>query len=102
MVMAKRDDLSVVDAVHRELDAIAKRDKDLARSGFAASALALAATLDDPKNSATSKSMCARSLLDALDRLRELAPDEEKKDGLDELVARRAKKLSRGAKAASK
>jgi len=96
-----RKALTVVDAVQSELDQLAKRDKSLAVSGFAASALALARALDDPDNSATSKSMCARSLLDVLDRLRELAPTEEKDDQLDELVARRAKRLARGAKAAN-
>jgi hypothetical protein len=54
---------------------------------LAASALSLARELDDPRNSATSKSMCAKTLLEILDRLRALhrAPDE-----LDELRALRA------------
>lgn len=94
--------LSVVDAVHRELDQIAKRDPDLALSGYAATAIALARDLDDPSSSATSKSMCARSLSDALDRLRELAPAEEKEDELDKLRNSRAKRLTRGTKATNK
>jgi hypothetical protein len=94
-------DLTVADAVERELARIAKLDKELARGPYAASILALARELDDPENSATSKSMCARSLLDTLDRLRELAPSEEKDDQVDELVNRRRRKLAGGAKAAS-
>src|SRR4051794_21630964 len=89
----------VVDAVQRDLAAIAKLDKDLARSGLAASALALAKELDNPENSATSKSMCARALTEQLDHLRELAPDEEKGDKLDDLSARRAARLAGSAKA---
>jgi hypothetical protein len=100
MVMAQRKPLTVVDAVHDELDAIAKLDADLARSGFAASALALAQALDDPENSATSKSMCARALLDALDRLRELAPEEKKDGKVDEISERRATRRRRAAAAA--
>jgi hypothetical protein len=89
----------VVDAVQRDLAAIAKLDKGLARSGLAASALALAKELDNPENSATSKSMCARALTEQLDHLRELAPDEEKGDKLDDLSARRAARLAGSAKA---
>lgn len=90
--------LTVAVAVERDLKALG--DEDLAQSGLAASALALARALDDTGNSATSKSMCARSLLDTLDRLRELAPDKKEDDALDELRSRRAARLAGGAKAA--
>ena len=60
-----------------------------ARSGLAMAALALAREIDAPTNSATSKSMCARSLLDTLDRLRELTPPAQEADGLDDLARRR-------------
>jgi hypothetical protein len=83
---------TVVAAVQRDLDAIAKADKALAESSLAATALALAAELDDPNNSATSKSMCAGRLLDAMSLLRELTPEGEEQDGLDDLSARRAKR----------
>lgn len=84
-------------ALERELAALAKRDKQLAESALAASALRLAEELDDPDNSATSKSMCARALTETMDRLRELAPDEEKKDSLDELSRRRETRIARSA-----
>lgn len=67
---------------------------EMSKSGLAALALTLAREVDSPGNSATSKSMCARVLFDALERLRELAPVEEKADGLDDLVARRAARLA--------
>jgi hypothetical protein len=81
--------VSVVDAVRRDLNRL---DKEYAESGLAASALALAAEIDDSANSATSKSMCARALLDTMNRLRELAPEKPKKDRVDELSKRRAKR----------
>lgn len=89
---------SVVDAVGRDLAAIAKVDDELARSALAALALELARQIDNVGNSATSKSMCAGQLRDTLDRLRELMPKSADKDDLDELSARRAARLaSRGA-----
>lgn len=90
-----------VAGVERDLAAIAKRDPELAKSGLAASALALAREMDDD-NSATSKSMCARALLDTLDRLRQLAPAKEEKDGVDELSARRAARRQGKRRAAAK
>lgn len=83
---------TVVEAVGRDLAALG--DDALAESALAAAALALARELDDPSNSATSKSMCARALLDTLNRLRELAPEDEEEDGVDELRARRAARLA--------
>lgn len=67
---------------------------ELAQSALAAAAMTLGASLDDPRNSATSKSMCAKALLDILDRLRDLAPGDEEADELDELNARRAERLA--------
>ena len=86
---------SVEEAVQRDIAAIARRDSSLASSALAATALSMARELDDKGNSATSKSMCAARLLDTLDRLRELAPEEETKDNLDDLSARRAARLAR-------
>ncbi len=85
---------SVIDAAEREVEAIRDRDSDLADSALAASAVALAYEIANPYNSATSKSMCAREMRDTLDRLRELAPEERKADDLDDLAARRAKRLA--------
>lgn len=95
---AEDEPLTVAAAVQADLDEIGQRDPALARSGLAASALSLAREMDD-KNSATSKSMCARALREALDRLRELAPAERKKDKVDELSTRRKARLARSAAA---
>ena len=80
------------DAVRRDIDAIGEREPEVAGSGLAALALSLAREMDDPGNSATSKSMCARALADALDRLRELAP-ERKESPLEAIKARRERRL---------
>lgn len=82
--------MSVLDAVDRDLAKVAKVAPDLAESGLAALAREMASQLDDVSNSATSKSMCAARLIDALERLRELTPEGDEKDGVDELNARRA------------
>lgn len=85
---------AVTAAVERDLERLRARSPELADSALAASVVALARELDAPKNSATSKSMCARALIDALDRLRELAPPEREEDGLDELASRRTARRS--------
>src|SRR4029077_15526050 len=82
---------SVTEAVVLDLEELAERDPILARSAQAATAIALARELDS-ENSATSKSMCARALSETMDRLRELAPAEQKKDGVDDLSATREKR----------
>lgn len=87
--------MTVEESTQRDLDAIAKRDEALAESAIAASALAMARELDNASNSATSKAMCAKALREAMDRLRELAPEVEKSDDLDELSRRRSKRLGR-------
>lgn len=87
--------LTVVEAVERDLKEIAALDSDLARSGHAAAALALARELDDPANSATSKSMCAKALNETLDKLRALAPPTKEADRVDDLAARRTERLAR-------
>lgn len=63
-------------------------------SALGAVALALAREVDAAGNSATSKSMCARALVETLDRLRGLVPAEESADGLDELASRRAARVA--------
>jgi hypothetical protein len=70
-------------AVKADIALIAAADARLAASGLSASALALAREIDEPGNSATSKSMCAKALMDALDRLRELAPPQTKETELE-------------------
>lgn len=79
----------VVAAVEKELAALRKRDKDLADSATAAGALAMAFELDNPHNSATSKSMCRKQLAEALEELRDRAPAEKKGDSVDDLADRR-------------
>jgi hypothetical protein len=74
---------------------LAAEHPELAQGALAASALALAREIDTPGNSATSKSMCAKALLDTLDRLRELAPSDAGDDRLDELATRRAARTAR-------
>lgn len=87
--------LAVVEAAEREVAAIRQRDPGLADSALAASAVALAYEIANPYNSATSKSMCAREMRDTLDRLRELAPEEDHADSLDELKQRRAERQAK-------
>lgn len=82
--------MSVADAVTRDLAALDKLSPGLAESTLAASAGVLARELDAPGNSATSKSMCARALLETMDRLRELAPAAAANDRLDDLAKKRA------------
>ena len=84
--------LTVLASVRRDLATIAERSPALATSALAATALALARELDND-NSATSKSMCAKALLDTMDRLRELGPPPKERDGIDDLKdARRARR----------
>lgn len=84
---------SVTASVEADLAAVAKQDKALATGALAALALSMARQLDDPGNSATSKSMCARVLLDTMSRLRELTPEAEEADGVDDLQKRRQKRI---------
>jgi predicted RNA-binding Zn ribbon-like protein len=86
--------VTVLEAVERDLDRLRGRDAELAESALAASAVALAREVDSGRNSATSKSMCARELREVMDRLWELAPEKMQGDGLDELNARRTARRS--------
>ena len=92
-------DLTVSAAVRRDLASLAERTPDLAVGTLAATALALAREMDS-ESSATSKSMCANSLREVLDRLLELSPVDEEADHLDDLTARRTARLA-GQSAAS-
>lgn len=85
---------SVAAAVTRDLAALARRAPELAAGGLAVAALALAAEIDEPGNSATSKSMCARAMYDALEKLAAMAPPEQEADRIDDLSARRSKRLA--------
>jgi hypothetical protein len=81
---------TVVDAVEHDLAVLAEREPSLPKTALAASALELARQLDDPDNSATSKSMCSRALTEAMDRLEDMAPPKREGDRLDKLRDRRA------------
>ena len=85
--------MSVVAAVERELERL---PRDLADSALAASALVMARELDSSGNSATSKSMCQARLQDVMDRLYELRPPSEELDQLDELSAKRRRRIGGG------
>jgi hypothetical protein len=83
------------DAVTRDLEKLREVDEELADSGLAAVAVRMAQELDDPWNSATSKSQCGKSMLEALEQLRDLAPEKEDgNDALDELARARATRLA--------
>jgi hypothetical protein len=84
----------VAEAVTRDLRAIYEVAPELGSSGLAALALSLAREMDNPGNSATSKSMCARALQEALKELRSLVPEKPEGDALDDIVARRAERRS--------
>lgn len=80
---------SVVEAIERDLSAM----PDAVRmSALAATAVQLAYELENPYNSATSKSMCAKSLMEALAMLRALAPPKRKADDIDDIADQRAKR----------
>jgi hypothetical protein len=83
--------MTVSAAVRRDLDALG--DEELAHGALAAAALELASQMDDPGNSATSKSMCAKSLSDVLERLRALAPPRVVKSPLLDIRQRRDKRV---------
>ena len=85
--------MSVFEAVEKDLAALRERDASLADSALAATAKVLAQELDSARNSATSKSMCARALHDVMDRLRELTPAAKEADRVDEIAHRRARRV---------
>lgn len=74
-----------------ELDALGV---DPRLSALAASALELARQLDNPRNSATAKSMCAGRLQEALARLLELNPPRSEDTPLDQISARRLERIA--------
>lgn len=84
--------VTVFDAVASELEGLG--DPRLAGSALAATALVLAGELDDPDNSATSKSMVARALNETMGRLRELAPPVGEVNPLGDIRARRDRRTA--------
>ena len=82
----------MLEAAEREIAVLREKSPDLADSALAAMVVAMAFEIEHPYNSATSKSACAKALQDALRELRELAPAEEAKDGVDEIAEQRARR----------
>lgn len=77
----------VLRGVYRDLSKIAVLAPELAESALAGTAIRMASELENPYNSATSKSMCARALIETMEQIRSLAPDgEEEGDELDALL----------------
>lgn len=87
--------MTVLESVERDLEAMRRRDPGVADSGCAAAALQLARELDSDRNSATSKAMCAKALLEMMETLRSQLPPAEERDRLDELAGRRSARLGR-------
>ena len=85
---------SMVAAVQVDLDRLASRDDELANGALAQLALAMAREIDAAANSATSKSMCAGRLIEALEQLRALAPAQEEEDEVERARQRRAERLA--------
>jgi hypothetical protein len=88
---------TVVQSTRADLERLRERAPELADGALAASALVLARQLDDPRTSATSKSMCAKALREVIDRLFELAPPAREEDQLDRLRAQREQRRRRAA-----
>lgn len=61
------------------------------------SLLAMADLVDDPDTSAHARSLCQGRLADGVKELRALMPPKEKKDAVDELGDRRARRRAGGA-----
>lgn len=88
--------MSVETAVTSDIELLGPK---AAETALAATALALARELDG-NNSATSKSMVAKALIDTMRELRALAPPKQEGDGVDEIAARRDARRSAAAAAA--
>lgn len=91
--------MTVREAVERDLAEIRECDEKLADSSIAATALVMADQLDDPGTSATSKSMCAKALREAMDRLRDLTPPKPAGDSIDDLAKQREQRRARASAA---
>ncbi len=86
--------MSVESGVQRDLD---RMGPEAQGSALAESALALAAAMDEPGNSATSKAMCAKALMETMATLRALAPPAKKADAIDDLAVARANRRAAAA-----
>lgn len=82
--------MSVAEGVDRDL---ARLPADLRESGLAAVAKAMATRIDEGKGS---PSECGKVVIEALSKLRELAPPEEKKGQLHDIKSGRSLRLASG------
>ena len=85
--------VSVLEAVDADLERFAALAPEVAVSAEAAVARSLAQEMDSD-SSATSKSMCAGKLLEALEILRSRLPEKVEVSAVDDIAARRAKRLA--------
>jgi hypothetical protein len=80
-------------ALRRDLARIADASQELASGALAATALALARSVDSPRTSATARSMCARALADVLGQINDQMPEPARPDDpVDVIAARRAER----------
>jgi hypothetical protein len=86
--------VSVVAAVERDLLELEKRSPGVSKSALAASLFALAAGLDDARSSLAMKAMAQERLAKTLAELRVLVPEKQKESPLDEIRARRDKRVA--------
>lgn len=86
---------AVLRGVNADLKAMEDRLPGVSSSGLAEAARALARELGAPDNSATSKALCARALRETLDRLADMLPPENGRDGIDQLAVERARRRAR-------
>lgn len=88
-------DFHVPDSVVAELKRELKEIGPGVPGTLAATAMRLASKMDDDDNSATSVSMCAKSMIDVLRELREYAPAKRSDDSVDDLDRARQKRRQR-------
>jgi hypothetical protein len=81
-----KGDPRLIEAVEGELADLANRDTKLAAGTLAMAAVLIAQQLTAPGNSATAKANLMKELREILATLRELAPAERVRDGLDAII----------------
>jgi hypothetical protein len=89
----RKPDMSSLASTERDLAELAKRAPELATSGLAASALEMARGMDSGASLAQ-KTLAAKEHRETMAQLMALAPKAAKKDRMDDLATRRAKRLA--------
>lgn len=89
--------MSVRESMEREIEEIRRLDPKLADGVYAAMALALADEIDADRNKAMSTAACSTELRQTMNTLRELIPEDDEKDAVDELRNRREQRRAGGA-----